>query len=587
MAKLSDFKPLERVALPELGVLDCSGLVLLVGPNSSGKTQLLRDLYLRTRGELRNPVVAQQIKLRKPEFDEFLRCLKQEGYVTEIVEPNGTKQLRPKTTFAGTGEATQAIQESQARGWHQSYVDTNPASQQNWLNYFGRFAMTALFLERRLLAVNEVQIIDYLNQPPQHDLHALYWNDLAREQLLSEVQNTFRKAVWPDASKGTILSLRVADGPPFPTPEDRLSAEKSAACRTIESEGDGLKSYVATCIAILLGRRPVCLIDEPELCLHPPQAYRLGRFIGTFGSSQEIVTFVATHSSHVLRGIIGTADSLQIVRLTRHGKNFEAHHVPAGALKAALKKPAVRAESILDGIFSEAVVVVEADTDRIVYQATLETLQNEMRLDVHFSTVGGAGGIADTCNLYRTLRIPVAVIADLDVLVDNVRLRQVLERLVDEADVASFVARAEEIAVRIKAIPPTVSPSSVQQRLRSVLAGEMDWSRAHDAAVAAELRKIANALDRMKQLKSGGVESLPVDLRPAVKQMVDDLSQRGLFLVPVGELEQWMDGSQVIISKQDKPTWANAAAAYIHKTEPQGDGIWEFIRGVVRFLTHR
>jgi predicted ATPase len=76
------------------------------------------------------------------------------------------------------------------------------------------------------------------------------------------------------------------------------------AYRLIEEEGDGFKSYMGTCVTLLLGQRPICLIDEPELCLHPPQAYALGRFIGKYGTSSDHVTFVATHSSHILRGII-------------------------------------------------------------------------------------------------------------------------------------------------------------------------------------------------------------------------------------------------------------------------------------------
>ena len=123
--------------------------------------------------------------------------------------------------------------------------------------------------------------------------------------------------------------------------------------RTIENEGDGLKSYVATCIAILLGRLPVCLIDEPELCLHPPQAYSLGRFIGRYASSIETATFVATHSSHILRGVIQATRQLQIIRLTKRKGSFTAHLVPADVLADALSRPALRAETILDGIFAQ------------------------------------------------------------------------------------------------------------------------------------------------------------------------------------------------------------------------------------------
>lgn len=96
------------------------------------------------------------------------------------------------------------------------------------------------------------------------------------------------------------------------------------------------------------------------------------------------------------------------------GEEFHAHLVPSEVLNEALGRPTVRAESVLDGIFSQGVVLVEADTDRTVYAAVWETLLPEFHADVHFSAVGGIGGIADLAALYKTLKIPVAVIADLD-----------------------------------------------------------------------------------------------------------------------------------------------------------------------------
>jgi AAA domain, putative AbiEii toxin, Type IV TA system len=290
----------------------------------------------------------------------------------------------------------------QASQWYGSFA---PDSQQHgrrqseFLNYFGRLLVTALFLERRLTSLAATGVIDFLTQPPQHDLHALYLDDVARQRLYDELLSSFGRAVWPDMSRGNMISLKVSEEGLLPTPEERLSHKKMAPYRSIETEGDGMKSYVATCVSLLLGRRPVCLIDEPEMCLHPPQAYNLGRFIGRFGTGVETVTFVATHSSHLLRGIIQTATAVQIVRLTRRDQRFSAHLVPARTLTEAVARPTVRAEAVLDGIFAQAVVVLEADTDRVVYQATWETLLEEFRTDVHFSTVGGTGGIAETCRL--------------------------------------------------------------------------------------------------------------------------------------------------------------------------------------------
>ncbi len=139
---------------------------------------------------------------------------------------------------------------------------------------------------------------------------------------------------------------------------DRHSVEKMSKYRTIEDEGDGMKSYVATCVSILLGRRPVSVIDEPEMCLHPPQAYNLGQFIGEHATSSQTATFVATHSSQVLRGVIETADQLKIVRLSRTEDGFHARQVDSDALADAMKKPTVRAETVIDGIFSQSVTII-------------------------------------------------------------------------------------------------------------------------------------------------------------------------------------------------------------------------------------
>jgi predicted ATPase len=82
MDRLSDFKPLGRVTIPETGDLQCSGLIVLVGPNSSGKSLLLQDLYLRLAGEPRDLVVAKEVHIDKPPLEPFLKCLESEGYLS-------------------------------------------------------------------------------------------------------------------------------------------------------------------------------------------------------------------------------------------------------------------------------------------------------------------------------------------------------------------------------------------------------------------------------------------------------------------------------------------------------------------------
>jgi len=361
MRTLTDFKPLKKVKLSGLGDLRCTGLTLIVGPNSSGKTQLLRDVGLRLSGEPRSLVVAQAIELDRLDVDDLIRALVGAGYFQEPREYDPGVQLRPLTTYWGTGDVFQADATiSQARQWHREYLlkDESQLSvaRDSFLERFGKLLVSQLFLARRLSSMNAVGTQDLLQQPVQNELQALQLNDEAQEVLSDVCMRAFGKGVWLDATRGGRLQILVSDQG-LPDYRDRTSPMKMAKYRPIEDEGDELKSFVTMATALLLQKRPVCLIDEPEMCLHPPQAREIGRLIGKYGSTSDTATFVATHSSEILRGVLETGHDIQVVRLTRGPGGFSAHLLQAADLISAFGKPPERSESILDGIFAQSVIV--------------------------------------------------------------------------------------------------------------------------------------------------------------------------------------------------------------------------------------
>ncbi len=530
-----------------------------------------------------------RVRINKPqEYDSFARWLEDEGYFETNVDDNGNSQWRPRTVYLGTGQPVAQIQKNQAVSWLGSYSPiSNPNTKQRseFLNYFGRLLVTALFLERRLTSLNSVGVIDFQNQPPQNDLHTLYLDDKARELLFTEMLQSFGKAVWPDTSRGNLLCVRVSDEGVLPSAQDRLSVKKMAAYRSIETEGDGLKSYVAICVALLLGRRPICLIDEPEMCLHPPQAYNLGRFIGRFGASDSTVTLVATHSSQILRGVIQTEQNIQIVRLTRHDGKFLAHLVPPEILAEAVAKPAVKAESVLDGIFAESVVVVESDGDRIVYQTVWETLSSTLGSSVHFAAVGGTGGIADTCRLYRTLKIPVAIIADLDIVTDAPKLCKVVEAMAHPDMLVDLIERVKTVEKEIRKVRPTLSPEEARRQLREFLDTGTASGADEDIVFHKKLMELSQKLDRKRQIKRGGISVLPETAKSLIEDLIGHLRDTGVFLVPVGELEDWLLDADISESKENKWAWANAAAVYIKSRGASDGDVWDFIREVSHYLS--
>ncbi len=587
MEKLSDFKPLKKLVLPGIGPLPCSGLTVIVGPNSSGKTQLLRDIRERISGEPRDLVVAEEIEIETPEHDVFLKCLKAEGYVSAFWADNDEEQFVSRTTSVGTGQGTPNVGTVQLQQWREKSKQPAKGKRRNdYLSWFSKFLVTVLFLENRLTALKPVPTIDFEKHAPGNDLHALHLNDAARAALTVEVQRAFSKAIWSCAAKGSLLCLRIADDGGVPSAEDRHSILKMAKYRTIESEGDGMKSYVYTAISLLLGRRPITIVDEPELCLHPPQAFNLGQFIGSNATSEQTTTLVATHSSHVLRGVIQTAESLQIVRLTRQNGRFAAKRVESAVLREAMKKPTVRAETVLDGIFAQAVAIVEADGDRIVYQSAWESVGSGRNFDIHFATAGGTGAIADTAQLYAILGIPVAVIADLDVLTDVPKIERILNVLChDGVKRSNLVDSARDLAEALSKMPPTKSEDETKEILLGISSRDLKWENGDDARVRSELSELRSSLNGMRRLKSGGINGLPEELKADAADLVAKLSKHGITLVPVGELEEWLSDCDIKASKKKKWAWANEAADFIRNNGKRTDDIWEFVENVGTYLT--
>jgi hypothetical protein len=593
---------LSSITVPPGIKIEPKGLVLIVGPNSAGKTQLLKDLQSILTGQARDLVVCSDFQIEKPpNLELLLESLYAEGYLRKHRDPNGNEYIQQTSPHLGGGafrghnmnvhQVPQHFNKLQTVGGGSRRVEQSP-----FLDLVGHCLTTALFLENRLTMANQCGQFDYASTPPNSDLQALYLNKSAKLKLTEETQSVFGKGVWLDNTRGGILCLRVNQSPAVPAADDRHEPEEMKKFRQIESEGDGMRSYVGICIAMLLGRRPVCILDEPELCLHPPQAYAMGRFIGRHGTSSEHATFASTHSSHVLRGIIEATEQVQILRLTKVGGEFRGHMIGYGALQECMRRPIVRAETILDGIFADAVTIVESEGDRAVYQAAWEGLrakqqndspmQDQTRRDVLFIPVGGTGGIADIANFYRTLRIPTAIIADLDLLLDKDKLERILQITGDSRLSAELMEKCRMITNAIRSLPPTILAQEVSISLRSIAASEMEWKNDDDIRVKSELGKLTQKIDRMRRLKNGGVEAFhdQPSIRDDLRYVIARCKTFGLFLVPVGELEYWApnlmtDGP----SKSKKAEWANDAAMKIRQNPGQATDLLQFMREMAEY----
>lgn len=580
--------PIDSLTLPGVGELKAGGLVLVVGPNSSGKTQLLRDIFACVTGQSRELVVADKISLKKPkDLNRFLNGLVERGAVRKR-DAGGTTTFESVVPHYGMGTGTSDATFRDIQTWYDGLVDelSRGLPRENpFFRQFGPVLSTSLFLDNRLAAVKGTNAFDHLSQKASNDIQALHLNSSARARLREEIRVTFGKAIGLDSTRGGHLSLRVSDLPE-PSPWDWTSPERMSQLLSIDFEGDGLRSYCAVAIALLLGMRPLCLIDEPEICLHAPQAHAIGRFIGQYGTKDENATFVATHSSQVLRGVLETASDVRIVRLVKVGSRFVGRLVDQEVIRASLRKPASRSDVILEGIFADAVTIVEADTDRVVYNAALDVSQPPRRRDTYFAAVGGTGGIADPLQFYRALHIPVAVVADLDLILERVRLLRVLEMLTTKAAAQQLRNTSPELADLLSQVVPAITEGETATRLRELSDRKLSWKTADDETLAKDLRALANAVDRKKRVKLGGLGSFDhsPDVKKRLEAFVTECAGVGLFLVPVGELEGWSPSLMQGASLSDnKAEWANEFVRRLREHPDQAADIVAFVREVDSF----
>jgi len=591
-----NFNPLRAIELPDVGRVEAKGLTVLIGPNSSGKTQLLQDIEDALAGRPRDLVVSRAVHRTNPEpYEDFLGKLRENRFIREHQDANGNEQIATLVPRKDLGFDAWEQQRNVLQSLHgKSKPEENSGPVLDADLFFQRFAplwLSPLRLESRLVITNECDTFDSETDAPSNALQALFLKRKAERTLAEEITRVFARAVWVDRVRGAKICIRANTSATMPDAEAKTDPEEMRKYRQIESEGDGLRCYTGICTELLLRSRSVCLLDEPEMCLHPPQAYALGRFIGLHATTPDQAAFVATHSTQILRGIIQETSDLTLIRLTRHGDEFHARLIPPAELSECIGGPASKAEPVLDGLFASAVTVVEAEGDRTVYSAVREKLSAEGKLgsvaeDVHFVSANGCGGFAHAVKVYRELGIPVAVVADLDVIRKDDVLKSALGALSDAAYADGVIVKCQNVMAEIARLKPPMAKDELESRIQEVLSSTTGWENKDAARVQRRLSALARGLSTSRHLKQGGLRNFTghPGIKAQLQEIIDDCQRLGLFLVPVGELEEWLhelmrDGP----SKRKKQEWAAEAGRRVQESECCDDNVWGFVKQVVEF----
>lgn len=545
-----------------------STLNVLVGPNNVGKSQTLRDIYTKlTAGAQARTTILQNVGIEKPKsFEELLVGL------DVSPDPNNVSQ----EIVRGMGSTlTNADQVPISREHLKQQFDQSAdlAFIQGGLS---RLRVSLLDASLRLSIATSGRSHNPHSEAATTLLQALYACPKLEEPLRRVFTNTFRGMdVKLDYSGLTTLALRVAEAFPHIPEDPRKAYPIMNQYGLLDAQGDGFRSFVGVVLSLLLSEGRIVLLDEPEAFLHPAQAWQLGSWIAEYSRSMSGQVILGTHNASFLAGIISQGANVSIFRLNRVHENTTYTLMPSHVTERLAKSPLLSSQRVLQSIFYKGVVVCEADADRAIYEAVAtRELKNR---NVMFVNAHNKQTIKDVVELLAQAEIPVCGVTDIDILNSQDDLRKLLSAFGNGDNHGPVLHKRKDLA---NAVVGMGEDEIAQQMLTDLqhLVQELEKGEHDLSGARAALKRVRSESTRWAKVKRQGIEGFPKDQRADAQDLIDDLAKAGLFVVPLGELEGWID-----VGTRKKNNWIVLALEALSQNRCT-DALKEFVMRILAFL---
>lgn len=496
-------------------------VLLVVGPNNSGKTSALREIRSCLAGKDGHHVVERITVAKAGTASEIKEWLDEHVALTDT--DYGDRHYR----------------------WLGEYCNVRNIEREWNTEHAGDLATiltTMLDVENRLSAAGPVDAIDFVTDAPTHPLHVMYQDDRIEQALAQHVRAAFGSGIVVNRVAAKRIYMHFGMAPTMGSGEARISrgyARELAQLPLLHRQGHGIRSFTGCLLHVMASPSFVQFIDEPEVFLHPPHARLLAELlVRERSASRQLI--VATHSADIMRGAIDAGSAnVQVIRLARDADKQTISKLPARELVRVWSDPILRFSNVMDGLFHDIVVVTEGDSDCRFYASVLGTLQPQgagWRRDVMFTSSGGKQRMAVIVTALRSLGVPTKVIADFDVLREAPILRPIVESLGGTwADIEAPWKRFVQL-MNAKTAP--LNRHQVRAKILEILDGEATESLSSRADEGIRLALKASSV--WQSAKLAGISAVPSGAEwENLKALLHQLQVYGLHVVECGEIERF------------------------------------------------
>jgi predicted ATPase len=390
-----------------------------------------------------------------------------------------------------------------------------------------------------------------LSERAMSTVAAIFKDDALRAKVSNVIHDAFGLYLVVDATQLGSLNYALSTEQPNSELERSFTdpaIDFFARAEPLMLASDGTKAFVGVITEVLAGEADVIFIDEPEAFLHPGLAYALGRELA-LNVTEDKQLFAATHSPQFLMGCLSAGAEINVIRLSRQQDQVTSNLLDSDTLSVMMSDPLLRSSNIISGLFYNAAVVVEGDSDRSFYEEINHRLAHVGKGIKHplFINAHSKQTAPEIARALRSAGVPAAMVLDIDWLKED---GAVLKRYFDGIGLPKSSFQSASLAR--------------SQTRRDLEASGKDYKRA------------------------GGVSLLNPNERASADDFLDQMDRYGLFTVRHGEVECWL--SDLPLSRA-KHGWLERIfsvmgsdrtdPSYIHATN--GD-VWDFIQQVGHWI---
>lgn len=508
---------------------------IIIGPNNSGKSLFLRELFKNiTSNKTNERKIISDIDITYPAtYQELINSYDLESKI--FIDVNNNKRIRTYTDKADSDYFTYPVLPDQRMF---------DRLKSHFMKDIGLLFVSYLKTENRLITIKKCEYesngANFLT-----DIHnqCIYNSSEIIKELRSKLklENTFNKDIELDHdTEPGKLFFRVGDDLSYYYEGKRNDYESSKMLskeNILDNEGDGLKSFVSTFLTLNSLEKNIILIDEPEAFLHPPLARQMGEIIGENSLDNKQI-FVATHSSEILKGILSKSSDVNIIKIDREKDVNFINCIDTKFVNEIIKNPRFRVSKVLDGLFCKKVALTEAEADEIFYQEYLEQIKPFS--GTYFTHANNKQSIIKIKELYNKLNVNSVMIFDFDIIRKNDEFSSALFQLeIDEKERQGYLNLATEVRTYIE----NLIPSNLEKGEKDKIKGEFYYKK--------------------------GIRCLSDELKLKCIEMFKELAKNGMLILENGELETTLEEVGIKKTKKGKNDWIEKAIEFISNEDEE------------------